>query len=222
MRSRFRLPEIWVSAIPPLLTMFVSGLWHGAGWTFVVWGVYYGVLITAYQWIGIRGDWKPASPWRRGLAWVIMFTFIVFGWTIFRAPSLAWLGQIIFHGEFIGARADLVVALITFSIAFFYALPLLVKWRLDQQPKQGWLQAGYLAAATALIIIYLNSSFRISFISVLTRCAFASIFADPFSHPRVERDSIAGVMSAFPREPGPRFDLGPAALPRPSILTCQT
>ena len=138
--------------------MFVSGLWHGAGWTFVLWGLYYGVLITAYQLIGIRGDWRPASAWGRGLAWLVMFALIVFGWSIFRAPSLGWLGQVLFQGPFIKDRADLIAALIAFSTAAFYSLPLLVKWGLERLPPQGWLQAGYLAVATAAILIYLNFS----------------------------------------------------------------
>ena len=158
MRSPRGLPEFWVNSIPPLLTMFVSGLWHGAGWTFVVWGLYYGALITFYQLIGIRGDWRPASAWGRWSAWLVMFALIVFGWAIFRAPSLSWLGQVLVQGVFIKDKADLVVALIAFSTAFFYSLPLLIKWGLDRLPPQGWLQAGYLAAATAAIIIYLNTA----------------------------------------------------------------
>ena len=78
-KSRLKLPEWLVLSIPPIATMFVSGLWHGAGWNYVVWGLYYGVLIAVYQLIGIRGNWKPKSLITRGLAWFIMFFFIVFG-----------------------------------------------------------------------------------------------------------------------------------------------
>ncbi|HSQ38790.1 MAG TPA: MBOAT family O-acyltransferase, partial [Anaerolineales bacterium] len=46
---RARWPHWLTDIVPPLLTMFISGRWHGAGWTFVVWGLFYGVLIVIYQ-----------------------------------------------------------------------------------------------------------------------------------------------------------------------------
>jgi D-alanyl-lipoteichoic acid acyltransferase DltB (MBOAT superfamily) len=158
MRSRVRLPDFWINSIPPLLTMFASGLWHGAGWTFVVWGLYYGVLIVVYQLLGMRGDWKPGTVWARGMAWVVMFFLICFGWAIFRSPSLAWLGQVLFQTPFIKTRTDLTVALIGLSMAFFYTIPLLIKWVLDRSPRNNWLQAAYFALAAAAIIVYLNSA----------------------------------------------------------------
>jgi D-alanyl-lipoteichoic acid acyltransferase DltB (MBOAT superfamily) len=158
MRARVRLPEIWIASIPPLLAMFASGLWHGAGWTYVVWGLYYGVLIVVYQLLGIRGDWRPESRWVRGLAWLVMFALIVFGWAIFRAPSLTWLGHALFATAFVRSRSDLIVALIALSMAFFYSLPLWVKWGLDRWSQDGWMQAAYLALVTAATIMYINSS----------------------------------------------------------------
>ena len=51
--------------------MVLGGLWHGAAWTFVLWGVYHGVLLIAYRgadrvtalhgWIAGRGAWR-GSP----------------------------------------------------------------------------------------------------------------------------------------------------------------
>ena len=158
LRSRVRLPEPLMISIPPLVTMFASGLWHGAGWTFVVWGLYYGALIAVYQLLGIRGDWRPATGWGRGLAWLLMFTLIVLGWAVFRAPSLTWLGQAIFATAFVRSPQDAMVALIALSMTFFYALPLWIKWGLDRLPRESWLQAAYFAAAALVTVIYLNSA----------------------------------------------------------------
>ena len=47
------LPTWLNQSIPSLVTMFVSGIWHGAGLTFIVWGIYYGVLIAGYQLAGL-------------------------------------------------------------------------------------------------------------------------------------------------------------------------
>jgi len=72
-------------------TMAISGLWHGAGWTFVVWGLYHGILLFAYHRAGAGGRWRPKSVWGNVCAWSVMTAFTVFGWLLFRAPSLSWL-----------------------------------------------------------------------------------------------------------------------------------
>lgn len=157
-RSRLRLPPWLVLSIPPIATMFISGLWHGAGWNYVLWGLYYGVLISAYQLLGIRGDWKPQSLPARVLAWLVMFLFIVFGWAMFRASSLAWLGNSLFHTPFIRSYNEWIVGLIAFSMVAAYSLPLLAKLALDRYATDGWLASAYYALATVAVIVFLNAS----------------------------------------------------------------
>jgi len=158
-KSRVKLPNWLVLSIPPIATMFVSGLWHGAGWNYVLWGLYYGVLISVYQLIGIRGDWKPKSFIALGLGWFIMFFFIVFGWAMFRAPTLAWLGNVLTDSPFIRSRSDLIVGLITLSMVLVYSAPLFIKLALDKfSTKDGWLIPAYYALVTVFIIIFINSS----------------------------------------------------------------
>jgi len=155
---RFRLHETVAMSIPPIVTMFISGAWHGANANFVVWGLYYGVLIAAYQLVGVRGDWQPATKVKTFFAWLLMFSFIVFGWAIFRAPSLAWLTNILLHGSFLPPRNELILGLIALTMTTAYSLPLLLKHLLDQYAKDGWLQAAFHAAAIILVIIYINSA----------------------------------------------------------------
>ncbi len=79
-----------------MLTMLLGGLWHGASWTFVLWGAYQGAILVVYRLLGIderlnRID-KQSTPMVR-LAWTlgsmaIMFVFVVYGWLIFRAETL--------------------------------------------------------------------------------------------------------------------------------------
>ena len=97
LKQKEPLPNWLLLSIPPLITMFISGIWHGAGLTFISWGIYYGVLIAGYQLIGLRGDWKPAGRLKTFFAWMIMFSFIAFGWLIFRAPSMTWLSDVFLH-----------------------------------------------------------------------------------------------------------------------------
>jgi len=156
-KNRVKLPGWLILSIPPIVTMFVCGLWHGAGWTYILWGIYYGVLIAAYQLAGVRGDWKPKSPLVTGLSWLIMFSFIVFGWILFRAPSLTWLANILTHTPFIQSNRDLIVGLIALSMVFVYSAPLLIKLALDKfSNPEGWLIPAYYAIATIFIIVFLN------------------------------------------------------------------
>ncbi len=69
-----------------LLTMTLGGLWHGAGWTFVLWGLYHGVLLLVnHAWRSWRGSNLLAAP----LGLLLTFLAVVLGWVLFRSESLA-------------------------------------------------------------------------------------------------------------------------------------
>jgi alginate O-acetyltransferase complex protein AlgI len=81
MAFAFRKPQMRLVSI--LLTMLLCGLWHGAGWNFVLWGGYHGVLLVlVYWWQSLR------RPLPRGVARVITFLAIIAGWVIFRARNV--------------------------------------------------------------------------------------------------------------------------------------
>lgn len=65
-----------------IITFLIGGLWHGAGWTFIVWGALHGVG-QAIQRVWTRRG-KPLPKW---LAWGITFLFINFTWVFFRADD---------------------------------------------------------------------------------------------------------------------------------------
>jgi D-alanyl-lipoteichoic acid acyltransferase DltB (MBOAT superfamily) len=153
------VPEIFSEAIPPVVTMLLSGLWHGTGYTFIVWGLYYGVLIVVYQWFGIRGEWKLASLFKRFLAWLVMFSFIVFGWILFRAQSLPWIWQAMTVAPFSHGAEELTASFVILMMIAFYALLLFAKHLLNQYvPEKINLHALYYTAAVALAIVFMNSS----------------------------------------------------------------
>ena len=75
-------------------TMLLGGLWHGASWTFVVWGGLHGFyLLVNHAWRGmrLRARLVPLAPAvvRRALAVALTFLATVVGWVFFRAESLA-------------------------------------------------------------------------------------------------------------------------------------
>src|SRR4029079_18157327 len=78
-----------------LLTMLIGGLWHGANWTFVIWGALHGLgLVVVRLWQSTHGTAKTAGVWRYVNIFVT-FNFVAFAWIFFRAPSLEIAGQIL-------------------------------------------------------------------------------------------------------------------------------
>jgi alginate O-acetyltransferase complex protein AlgI len=79
-----------------MLTMALGGLWHGANWTYVIWGVYHGLLLCLHRLLNRFFPGDPAfarSPWGRrtwdGLRIGFMFLLTAYGWLIFRARNFA-------------------------------------------------------------------------------------------------------------------------------------
>jgi hypothetical protein len=74
-----------------MVTMLLSGLWHGAGWTFLAWGGLHGLyLLIAHRWrvfVKTRG-WALAHWSYRGACFLLTFTSVCFAWIFFRAHSL--------------------------------------------------------------------------------------------------------------------------------------
>jgi alginate O-acetyltransferase complex protein AlgI len=76
-----------------LVTMLLGGLWHGANWTFVVWGALHGGALAAERWFQI-GETSGGFV-RTLLRRVVVFNFVCFTWVFFRAPSLRSAGNML-------------------------------------------------------------------------------------------------------------------------------
>lgn len=78
-----------------MLTMLLGGLWHGAAWTFVVWGGLHGLFLVIHRiWTQAldRTGWRPFGMDRDSTAWrwtsrILLFHAVCAGWVFFRAPS---------------------------------------------------------------------------------------------------------------------------------------
>jgi D-alanyl-lipoteichoic acid acyltransferase DltB (MBOAT superfamily) len=84
-----------------MITMLLGGLWHGAGWTFVLWGALHGgYLMANHAWREFAEVRLPSNVTRtrtyRFISWAITFNAIVFAWVLFRAESLGAAMQIWF------------------------------------------------------------------------------------------------------------------------------
>jgi alginate O-acetyltransferase complex protein AlgI len=73
-----------------MLTMVLGGLWHGAAWTFVLWGAFHGACLTGEH--ALRGRLRLRLPgWLR---WAVTFHLVVLAWVLFRSQDLATAGDV--------------------------------------------------------------------------------------------------------------------------------
>ncbi len=110
----------WRTCRNLLITFFISGLWHGAGWTFVLWGVLHGVAMLIHHfWSKV---WAKSMPKVAG--WGITFLFILLAWVLFRAESLGTAIKVytgMFSGNFAGfevSAMDILYWIAAFGILF--------------------------------------------------------------------------------------------------------
>jgi D-alanyl-lipoteichoic acid acyltransferase DltB (MBOAT superfamily) len=81
-------PTLKGSIIAVLIAMGLCGLWHGANWTYVAWGLAHGAAL------GVNQYWRKSKrKLPRGLGWLVTLTFVTLALVLFRAPSLAVAGR---------------------------------------------------------------------------------------------------------------------------------
>jgi D-alanyl-lipoteichoic acid acyltransferase DltB (MBOAT superfamily) len=129
-------------------TMTLGGLWHGAGLTFVAWGVMHGVgLCVALPW---RTYKLPMTP---VIGWPLTFLYVVLAWVLFRARSFDEAANIyaaLFgHGKLGGVEIE---AAITVAIAALASIAGPISWDWTQRLKPSP-ALGFAIAALAIISI---------------------------------------------------------------------
>ncbi len=111
-----------------LITMFLGGLWHGANWTFILWGLFHGAVLIIYRVVEIiagnnhfSGDLHPI---RRLIYILIMFHIICLSWLFFRAES----ANQIFEMLYIVATSLQWTSYTSYALLniLFFAIPLLI------------------------------------------------------------------------------------------------
>jgi D-alanyl-lipoteichoic acid acyltransferase DltB (MBOAT superfamily) len=70
------------------LTMLLGGLWHGAGWTFIIWGALHGIFLAVQRvWSGLSPRLGVTLP--RPVGWLITMLVVIVAWVYFKAPDVA-------------------------------------------------------------------------------------------------------------------------------------
>jgi D-alanyl-lipoteichoic acid acyltransferase DltB (MBOAT superfamily) len=95
-----------------MLTMLLGGLWHGAAWTFVIWGGIHGGAMSVERWTreNFRNFHVPA--WA---AWLITFHVVCLAWIFFRSPDLHTAFEMI-GNVFAGGPSPLVTLPMVFLV----------------------------------------------------------------------------------------------------------
>jgi alginate O-acetyltransferase complex protein AlgI len=120
---------VWKTYRNLTLTMLLGGLWHGAAWNFVLWGLYQGTLLVAYRLYEERHEAHAKVSERRDgklraiVETAIMFTFTLYGWLLFRADSGA---QIVAMTAALGEFGSIATVLQAVAKLLFYAWPILL------------------------------------------------------------------------------------------------
>ena len=103
-----------------LVTMLVGGLWHGASWTFVVWGAYHGLLLGVHKRFATQWDSLPIA-----VRQPLMFLLALLGWVFFRATDFTMAASLL-HTMFTPTLGVLVAqpvfAFAALSIAGWWAM----------------------------------------------------------------------------------------------------
>jgi alginate O-acetyltransferase complex protein AlgI len=91
---------VWRRHLNLIITMLLGGLWHGAGWPFVIWGGMHGVfLVMNHQWNAwqkqLGYNFGDRFPWSKVVAAGVTFVAVVVAWVFFRAETLPGAFRII-------------------------------------------------------------------------------------------------------------------------------
>jgi D-alanyl-lipoteichoic acid acyltransferase DltB (MBOAT superfamily) len=107
-----------------LTTMLLGGLWHGANWTFVVWGAIHGGGLALERMMGVAKDLATRGFTGRWVRRILIFHIVCFAWIFFRAESLRGAGAMI-AGLFRWSWQPSYLAAAKFLVAFSIPLFLL-------------------------------------------------------------------------------------------------
>ncbi len=135
-----------------MITMVLGGLWHGAAWTFVLWGAFHGLGLVSEHALGGR---LRLPAWVR---WFVTFNLVVFGWMLFRAQSLSDFGTLVSR-LFTAGHATLWTAPVIAAIVLVVGLQLLPPRPLERlQVRIESLRPALLGAGLAVVIAFAGAT----------------------------------------------------------------
>jgi alginate O-acetyltransferase complex protein AlgI len=136
-----------------ILTWFLMGLWHGAAWHFIIWGLFHGTMIILYNKIikPITSHFKNLNILFTIFGIIITNIIVFFGWLLFRMENISDL-WFYFSKEMINKSIiDFEISLIIFSLFILFSLPYLLSFIVDKFQKDYKNYPYYTSASRILI-----------------------------------------------------------------------
>ena len=106
-----------------MATFALSGLWHGASWNYVLWGIYWGALILVQRFFGFLGLTRQV-PWFAKV--IITFGVTCFGWLLFRERNLGQIVHDLAQSPFAASVGQWRMGIYFVVLVSIYTLPLAV------------------------------------------------------------------------------------------------
>ncbi|WP_335216363.1 MBOAT family O-acyltransferase [Nostoc sp.] len=114
-----------------IITMSLGGLWHGAGWTYIIWGFYQGVALVVHRVFAssqIAKSFFEQTLWGQFSAWMLTYLTVIIGWIIFRSHDVfqlsSWMQTLLTPTAYIQSSQHwlwgvmVIVALIVLKVLF--------------------------------------------------------------------------------------------------------
>ncbi len=109
------------------ITFFVVGLWHGASWNYIIWGLYYWVLYIIYRFFKTYFNWKVFRTRFNYLVSIpFMFLLTNFGWLIFRETDLQYLIKYLHLNPFNSSSDVMSISFFLLIYVLIYSSPLIL------------------------------------------------------------------------------------------------
>lgn len=143
-----------------LIVFFLTGLWHGASWNFIIWGLYNGILIVLERAFLLKFFEKMPKT----LSHIYFLIAILIGWIIFRSENLSYalfyIKTMFTKFSFSGAEEYLNCELIfTLIVSVFLSLPFIQKIEIKIPIQiRGWLKAGFYIMLLIVSGAYISSN----------------------------------------------------------------
>ncbi|OQA03677.1 MAG: Peptidoglycan O-acetyltransferase [Planctomycetes bacterium ADurb.Bin401] len=141
-----------------MVVFLLCGIWHGAAWTFIIWGCYYGILAAGYNFWKNRWDGMPILAQRS-----FTFVLVLIGWVLFRSNNIPMAGTLLSKmfdfSSLASALPDDIVRLLILNIVLLVAvnsLPNSNSFKISQNP----------IAAISLALLFLLSLIAVNSLSI--------------------------------------------------------
>lgn len=159
----------WRHILNLFIVFLATGIWHGASWNFVLWGVWHGTFLTVEKFFGAGK--KELKRWRKISRYIWCMTVVFFGWIFFRAESIADAGVMVLRMFGLAGKSKILLPwqmflsneeLIAFLAAVLCIFPVWGKWMgLSAEEREVPLRRRVMVNA-GLLMIFLLSVVKLS------------------------------------------------------------